>query len=60
MLRVYPAMATLAKDNVLRKELDAMVVYVTNQHGQPLMPCSSSKARLLWKSGKAQVVPHTL
>jgi 5-methylcytosine-specific restriction endonuclease McrA len=40
-----------------------MFVYVINQHGQPLMPCTPRKARLLLKAGKAKVVhavPFTL
>ena len=36
-----------------------MFVYVINQHGYPLMPCSPRKARLLLKSGKATVVKRT-
>jgi len=40
-----------------------MFVYILNCHGQPLMPCQPSKARLLLKAGKAKVVkmvPFTL
>ncbi len=40
-----------------------MFVYILNCHGQPLMPCSPRKARLLLEAGKAQViniVPFTL
>ena len=34
-----------------------MLVYVINcRHGKPLMPCSSRKARLLLKNGRAKVV----
>lgn len=33
-----------------------MLVYVLNQNGKPLMPCSSSKARKLLKENKAKVV----
>lgn len=33
-----------------------MLVYVINQHGKPLMPCSPRKARLLLKEQKAKVV----
>jgi hypothetical protein len=33
-----------------------MLVYVLNLHGQPLMPCSARKARLLLKQKKAVVV----
>lgn len=33
-----------------------MFVYVINKHGQPLMPCSPRKARLLLKEGKAKVI----
>lgn len=34
-------------------------VYVLNMHGEPLMPCSPRKARLLLKEGKARVVKRT-
>lgn len=34
-------------------------VYVLNMHGEPLMPCSPQKARLLLKEGKACVVKRT-
>ena len=33
-----------------------MLVYVINQHGKPLMPCSARKARVLLKTGKAKVI----
>ncbi len=33
-----------------------MLVYVLNKHGNPLMPCSPRKARILLKEGKAQPV----
>jgi RRXRR protein len=33
-----------------------VLVYVLNQHGNPLMPCSPPKARALLKQGKAKVV----
>lgn len=33
-----------------------MKVYVLNQHGEPLMPCSPRKARILLKEAKAKVV----
>lgn len=33
-----------------------MKVFVINIHGEPLMPCSPRKARLLLKEGKAKVV----
>jgi len=42
--------------NQLRKEVGFMLVYVINQHGKPLMPCSPRKARLLLKEQKAKVV----
>ncbi len=32
-----------------------MLVHVINKHGQPLMPCSPRKARLLLKDGKAKL-----
>lgn len=34
-------------------------VYVLNMHGEPLMPCSPRKARILLKSGKAKVAKQT-
>lgn len=34
-------------------------VYVLNMHGEPLMPCSPRKARLLLKEGKARVLKRT-
>lgn len=34
-------------------------VYVLNMHGEPLMPCSPRKARLLLKNQKARVVKRT-
>ena len=36
-----------------------MFVYVLNQHGEPLMPCSSRKARILLKQQKAKVFKRT-
>ena len=33
-----------------------MLVYVINQHGKPLMPCSPRKARILLRDKKAKVV----
>lgn len=33
-----------------------MVVYIINKHGNPLMPCSPTKARKLLKQGKAKVI----
>jgi hypothetical protein len=33
-----------------------MVVYVLNKHGEPLMPCSPRKTRLLLKEQKAKVI----
>ena len=33
-----------------------MLVFVLNRHGEPLMPCSPRKARVLLKEGKAKVV----
>ena len=35
------------------------MVYVINIHGEPLMPCSSRKARLLIKNNKAKVKTRT-
>ena len=34
-------------------------VYVLNKHGEPLMPCSPGKARILLKQQKARVVKRT-
>lgn len=34
-------------------------VYVLNKHGEPLMPCSPGKARILLKQQKAHVVKRT-
>lgn len=34
-------------------------VYVINQHGRPLMPCSPAKARHLLKDGKAEITKRT-
>ena len=36
-----------------------MFVYVLNKHGNPLIPCSPRKARILLKAGKAIVVNRT-
>ncbi len=36
-----------------------MLVYVINKHGNPLMPCSPRKARILLKEGRAKVVKRT-
>lgn len=36
-----------------------MFVYTINQHGEPLMPCSPRKARILLKEKKAKVVKQT-
>lgn len=36
-----------------------MYVYVINKHGEPLMPCSSRKARILLNNKKACVVKRT-
>lgn len=36
-----------------------MYVYVLNQHGEPLMPCSPRKARTMLKNHKATVVRRT-
>ena len=35
-----------------------MKVYVRNQDGTPLMPCTEAKARKLLRAGKARVVAH--
>lgn len=36
-----------------------MYVYVLNQHGEPLMPCSPRKARIMLRDHKATVVRRT-
>ena len=36
-----------------------MLVYVLNQHGEPLMPCSPRKARLLLRNNKATLHKRT-
>lgn len=36
-----------------------MYVYVLNKHGEPLMPCSSRKARVLLDNKKACVIKRT-
>lgn len=36
-----------------------MLVFVTNKHGEPLMPCYPRKARLLLKQQQAKVVKQT-
>jgi len=36
-----------------------MLVYVLNKHGNPLMPCSPRKTRLLLRNGKAKVIKRT-
>jgi len=36
-----------------------MLVYVISKHNKPLMPCSSAKARILLKKGKATVIRRT-
>ena len=33
-----------------------MLVYVLNQNGKPLMPCTAIKARIMLKQGKAKVI----
>lgn len=36
-----------------------MLVFVINKHGEPLMPCSPRKARLLLSNGQAKVIKRT-
>ncbi len=36
-----------------------MLVFVINKHGEPLMPCSPRKARLLLSNGQAKVINRT-
>ena len=35
-----------------------MRVFVKNMRGEPLMPCSQRKARLLLKEGKAKIIGY--
>ena len=42
--------------NQPRKREHYVLVFVLNKQGQPLMPCSPRKARLLLRGGKARVV----
>ena len=37
-----------------------MLVYVLNKYKKPLMPCSSRKARMILKNGKAKVACHSV
>lgn len=63
VLQAEQAFGTLAKGSLLRKEVNALFVYIVNQHDKPLMPCHPRKARVLLKAGKAKVirrVPFTL
>ena len=39
-----------------RKQNMSVSVYVLNKRGEPLMPCSPRKAKVLLKQGKAKVV----
>jgi RRXRR protein/HNH endonuclease len=56
VLPIQQADETLTKSTLLRKEVNALFVYILNCHGEPLMPCQPRKARLLLTSGKARVV----
>jgi hypothetical protein len=42
----------------IRKEENYLLVFVSNKHGDPLMPCSYKKARLLLKQGKAKIYQY--
>ena len=42
-----------------RKQNMSVSVYVLNQRGEPLMPCSPRKAKVLLKQGKAVVVKRS-
>ena len=44
---------------LLQLEVNFLLVYILNKDNKPLMPCSSRKARLLLKEGKAVVVKRT-
>ena len=45
-------------ESICRK--NSFVVYVLNQRGEPLMPCSLRKAKMLLKESKAKVVKRSL
>lgn len=47
--------AGLTAPEQAERNLRVSVVYVLNMHGEPLMPCSPRKARVLLKEGNAQV-----
>lgn len=60
MLSTSQALPTWGKrKNTPKKEVHALFVYVINKHGNPLMPCSPRKARILLKNKKAKVVKRT-
>ena len=42
-----------------QKQNTSVSVYVLNQRGEPLMPCSPRKAKVLLKQGKAKVVKRS-
>ncbi len=42
-----------------RKQNTSVSVYVLNKRGEPLMPCSPRKAKVLLKQGKAKVVKRS-
>ena len=44
--------------SILLRRGSRMKVYVRNQDGAPLMPCTPAKARKLLRAGKASVVTH--
>jgi N6-L-threonylcarbamoyladenine synthase len=44
---------------LLQLEVNFLLVYILNKNNEPLMPCSSRKARLLLKEDKATVVKRT-
>lgn len=41
------------------KRKNVLFVFIQNQHGEPLMPCSPAKARRLLNDGKAKVLRKT-
>src|SRR3954452_11548056 len=45
--------------NHSRRKVHAMFVYILSQHGEPLMPCSPRKARILLTQQKAKVFKRT-
>jgi len=53
----FYSLSNIVEGKLIRKEENYTLVFVINKHGEPLMPCSQRKARLLLKQGKAKI--HT-